>query len=185
MVFPVVMYGYERWTLKKAEHQRIDAFELWCWRKLLRVPWTARRSNQSILRRSNQSILRRSVLSVPWKDWCCSWNSNILATWCEELTHFKRPRCWERLGAEGEGGDRGWDYWVASLTQWTWVCVNSGFGDGQGSLACCSPWSHKESDTTEQLNWTELNTNWIKEAIFMIIMRCTLNKHTDIKIQQR
>ena len=60
MVFPVVMYGYERWTLKKAEHQRIDAFELWCWRKLLRVPWNARRFNQF--------ILRRSVVSVPWKD---------------------------------------------------------------------------------------------------------------------
>ena len=79
MVFPVVMYGCENWTTKKTEHWRIDAFELWCWRKLFRVPWTARRSNQS--------ILKKSVLHVHWKDWCWSWNSNTLATSCEDLTH--------------------------------------------------------------------------------------------------
>ena len=78
MIFPVVMYGCESWTIKKAEHRRIDAFELWCWRRLFRVPWTARRCNQSIL-------------NIHWKDWCWSWNSNPLATWCEELTHLKRP----------------------------------------------------------------------------------------------
>ena len=94
MVFPVVMYRCESWTLKKAEHRRIDAFELWCWRRLLRVPWTARRSNQS--------IPKKSVLNIHWKDWCWSWNSNTLATWCKELTHWKRPWCWERLEA-GEG----------------------------------------------------------------------------------
>ena len=81
------------WTIKKAERQRIDAFEPWCWRRLLRVSWTA----------------RRSVLSVHWKDWCWSWNSNTLATWCEELTHLKRPWCWERLRAGGEGDNRRWD----------------------------------------------------------------------------
>ena len=70
-------------------------FELWCWRKLLRVPWTAKRSNQS--------ILRKSVLNIHWKDWCWSWSSNTLAIWCEELTPWKRPCCWERLKAEGEG----------------------------------------------------------------------------------
>ena len=68
---------------------------------------------------------RRSVLGVHWKDWCWSWNSNTLATWCEELTHLKRPWRWERLKAEGKGNDRGWDGWMASLTQWTWVWVNS------------------------------------------------------------
>ena len=71
MVFPVVMYGCESWTIKKAEHWRTHAFELWCWRRLLRVPWTARRFN-------------KSVLNDHWKDWCWSWNSNTLATWCEE-----------------------------------------------------------------------------------------------------
>ena len=100
MVFPVVMYGCESWTIKKAEHWRIDAFELWCWKRLLRVPWTARRSNQS--------IQRKSVLNIHWKDWCWSWNSNTLATWCKELTHLKRPWCWERLKVGGEGDDRGW-----------------------------------------------------------------------------
>ena len=110
MVFPVVMYRCENWTIKKAEHRRIDAFELWCWRRLLRVPWTA----------------KRSILGVHWKDWCWSWNSRILATWYEELTHWKRPWCWERLREGGEGDDREWDGWMASPTQWIWVWVDSG-----------------------------------------------------------
>ena len=97
MVFPVVIYGYETWTIKKAEWQRTDAFELWCWRRLLRVPWTSRRSNQSILKEiSPQYSLK--------EDWC--WSSNTLATWCEELTPWKRPWSWERLKV-GEGDDRG------------------------------------------------------------------------------
>ena len=79
MVFPLVMYGYESWTKKKAECQRIDAFKLWCWRRPLRVPWNAR-----IL---NQSILQKSVLNSLWKDWCSGWSSNTLAIWCKELTH--------------------------------------------------------------------------------------------------
>ena len=68
---------------------------------------------------------RRKVLGVHWKDWCWSWNSNTLATSCEELTHWKRPWCWEGLGTGGEGDDRGWDGWMASPTQWAWVWVNS------------------------------------------------------------
>ena len=80
-VFPVVMYGCESWTIKKAEHWRTDAFELWCCRRLLRVPCTAWRSNQSIL----------EEISPEYSDWCWSWNSNTLATWCEEATHWKRP----------------------------------------------------------------------------------------------
>ena len=105
-VFPVVMYGCESLTLKKVEHRRIDASELWCWRRLLRVPWTARRSNQSILKEFSPEF--------HWKDWC--WSSNTLATWCEDLTHLKRPWCWERLKAGGEGDNRGWDSWMESLT---------------------------------------------------------------------
>ena len=85
--------------------------------RLLIVPWTARRSNQSIL---------NIHWNIHWKDWCWSWNSNTLVTWCKELTHWKRPRCWERLKAGGEGDDRGWDGWVASPAQWTWVRANSG-----------------------------------------------------------
>ena len=110
MVSPVVMYACESWTIKKAECQRIDAFELRWGRRLLRVPWTARRSNQSILKE---------------KDWCLKWNSNTLATWCKELTHWKRPWCWEWLKA-GEGDDRGWDGWMPSPTRWTWVWANFG-----------------------------------------------------------
>ena len=118
MVFPVVMYGCEGWTVKKAERQRIDTFELWCWSRLLKVPWTARRSNQSIPKEISPGC--------SWKDWCWSWSSNILATWWEELTHWKRPWCWERLKAGGEGDNRGWDGWMALPTQWSWVWVNSG-----------------------------------------------------------
>ena len=108
MVVPVVMYGCESWTIKKAEHRRIDAFELWHWRRLLRVPWTARRSIQSILK----EISPKHSLEA----WCWSWNSNTLATWCDELTHWTSPWCWERLRAGGEGDDRGWNGWMASLT---------------------------------------------------------------------
>ena len=73
----------------------------------------------------------------------------------EEMTHLKRPWCWERLKTGGEGDNRGWDGWMASLTLWTWVWASSRVGEGQGSLACCSPWGHKESDTTERLNWSK------------------------------
>ena len=103
---------------------------------------------------------RRSALGFLWKEWCWSWNSSNLATWCEELAHRKRPWCWEGLGAGGEGDDRGWDGWVASLTRWTWVWVNSGSWWWTGGLACCDSWGRKESDTTEQLNWTELILSW-------------------------
>ena len=117
MVFPVVMYGCESWTIKKADHRRIDAFKLWCWRRLLRVPWTATRSNQSILREiSSECSLEGLMFKL---------KLNTLATWCEELTHWKRPWCWEGLTAGGEGDNRGWDGWMASPTQWRWVWVNS------------------------------------------------------------
>ena len=94
----------------------------------------------------------KSTLNILWKDWCWTWNSNTLATWCEELAHWKRHWCWGRLRAEGEAGDRGWDGWMASPTQWTWVWVDSGVGDGQGILGCCGPWGHKELDMTKRLN---------------------------------
>jgi len=112
MVFPVVMYRCESWTIKKAEHWKIDAFKLWCWRRLLRVSWTARRSNQSILKKINWIFIGRTDAEA---------EAPTLATWCKELIHRKRPWCWERLKAGGEGDDRGWDSWMASLTQWTWV----------------------------------------------------------------
>ena len=154
MVFPVVIYGYESWTIKKAEHQRIDDFKLWCWRRLLRVPWTARRSNQSIRKEISPSE-RKSVLNIPWNDWCWSWNSNTLATWCEELTHLKRPWCWERLKAGGEGDDRGWDGWMASPTQWTWVWVSSGNCWWTGKLGVLQSMGLQRvgHDWVTELNW--------------------------------
>ena len=112
---PVVMYGCESWNINKAEHQSIGAFEPWCWRRLLWVPWTARRSNKSILKEiSPEYSLEGLMLKLK------------LQYWCKELTHWKRPWWWERLRAGGEGGDRGWDGWMALLTQWTWVWAKSG-----------------------------------------------------------
>ena len=112
------MYGYESWTIKKAEQQRIDAFELWFWRRFLRIPWTARRSIQSTLKEINPEYSLEGLrLKLKLQN---------LATWCKELTHWKRPWCWARLKAGGEGDDRGWDGWMASPTQWTWVWACSG-----------------------------------------------------------
>ena len=134
MVFPVVMCRHETWTIKKVECRRIDAFELCCWR-LLRIPWTARRSNQSILKEISPDDSLEGLMLKLW-----SWNSSTLATWCKELTHWKRAWCWERLKAGGEGDDRGWDGWMASPTPWYKFEQAPGDGEGQGSLVCCSPW---------------------------------------------
>ena len=156
MVFPVVMYGCESWTIKKAECRRINTFELWCWRRFLRVPWTARKSNQSILKEISPEY--------HWKDGCWSWNSNTLATWCEELTHLKRPWCWERLKA-GERDDREWDGItdstnendMASQTQWTWVWVNSGSWRWTGRPGMLQSMGLKRvgHNWVSELNWTE------------------------------
>ena len=101
----------------KAECRRTATFELWCWRRLLRIPCTARRSNQSILQEISPEY---SLEGLIW-----SWSCNTLATWCEELTHWKRHWHWERMKAGGEGDDGGRDGWMASLTRWTWVWANS------------------------------------------------------------
>ena len=118
MVFPVVMYGFESWTVKKAECWRIDAFEPWCWRRLLRVPWTAR--IQPVHPRGDQAWVfigrtdAEAETPILWSPHTKSWLIG------------KRPWCWEGLQAGGEGDDRGWDGWMASPTRWAWVWVNSG-----------------------------------------------------------
>ena len=118
-----------------AECWRIDAFKLWCWRRLLRVPWTARRSNQSILKEINPEY--------HWKNRCWSWSSNALASWFEELTHWKRPRCWERLRAAREEGTEdemvGWHHWLNGHASEQTL----GDSEGQGSLAVQSMGSQR------------------------------------------
>ena len=145
MVFPVVMYGCESWTVKKAEHRRIDAFELRRWRRLLRVPWTARRSNQSILKEiSPEYSLEGLMLKL-------------------KLQYFghlmQRADSLEKtlmLGKIEGGRRRGRQRmrWLDGSTDSTDMSLSKlwGVGDGQGGLVCCSPWSRKESDTTERLN---------------------------------
>ena len=144
------MCGCESWTIKKAEHRRIDAFELWCWRRLLRVPWTARHSNQSILKEiSPEYSLEGLMLKLKF---------HYLATWWKELTHWKRSWCWERLKAGGEGNDRGWDGWMAPTTQWTWVWVGSGswWWTGKPGGLQSMGLQRVTHDWATELNWTEL-----------------------------
>ena len=148
MVFPIVMYGCESWSIKKAEHQRIDAFELWCWRRLLRVPWTTRRANQSVLKEMSRIFIGRTDVEaetpILWPPGAKSW-----LIW-KDPDAGKDWR-WEKKGMTEDEMVR-WHHWLNGHEfEWT-----PGVGDGQGSLACCSSWGHKESDTTE-LDWTELN----------------------------
>ena len=109
IVFPVVMHTCESWTIKKAEHWRTNAFELWCWRRLLRIPWTARRSNQLILKEINPEYSLGGLM--------LKLEVQYFGTWCEGLIHWKRPWCWERLKAKGEEAGRGW---------WTRTWANAG-----------------------------------------------------------
>ena len=149
MVFPEVMYGCEIWTIKKAEHRRIDVFELWCWRRLLRVPWTARRSNQSILKNYQSWVFLggtdvEAETPILWPPDAESWqiwkDRNAGRDWGQEkkgMTEDEMAGWHHRL----DGYEFGWTL---------------GVGDGQGGQVCCDSWGRKESDTAEQLNWTEL-----------------------------
>ena len=142
VVFPVVMYGCENWTIKKVECERIDAFELRCWRRLLRVPWTSRTSNQSILKEiSPEDSLEGLMLKLQY-----------FGHWCEELAPWKRPWCWEWLKAWGEGDDRRRDGWRASPTQWKWIWASSGSWWWTGKPGVLQLMRSKETDTTEWLN---------------------------------
>ena len=146
MVFPVVTYGCESWIIKKAECRRINDFQL-CGRRLLRVPWTARRSNQFILKEiSPECSLERLMLKLKLQ---------YFDHWCEGLTHLKRPWCWEGLRAEGD--DRGWDGWMASLTQWTWVWVKSGswWWTGRPGVLRSMGSQRVGQDWATELNWTK------------------------------
>ena len=121
MVFPGVMYGCESWAIKKAKHWRIDAFELWCWRRLFRVPWASRRSNQSILKEINPDFsLEDLLLKLKFQ------YLGHLMQRADSLERANFPYwCWERFRARGAGDDTEWDDWMASPTQWMWLWANS------------------------------------------------------------
>ena len=147
MVFPVVMYGCESWTLKKAECRRIDAFEFGVGEDSWRVPWTARRSSQSILKEiSPQCSLEGLMLKLKLQYFGhLMWRTDS----------FEKTLMIERLKAGGEGDSRGWNDWMASLTKWTWVWVDSGSWWLTGKPGVLQSMASQELDTAEQLNWTE------------------------------
>ena len=150
-VFPVVMYGCESWTIKKAECQRTDAFELWCWRRLLSIPWTARRSNQTILKEiSPRCLLEGLMLKLKLQYFgYLMWRVDSL-----EKTLM--------LGAGGERDNKGWDGWMASRTRWTWVWVNSEswWWTGRPGVLWFMGVAKSLSD------WTELN--WIAHRMHLL-----------------
>ena len=137
MFFPVVMFGCESWTIKKAEHRRIDAFELWCWRRLLRVPWTAKKSNQSILKEISAEYSLEGLILWPPD--------------AQNSLFRKGPDAgqdWRQEKGTTEDEMFGWHHKLDGHD----FEQAPGYGDGQGSLSCCSPWGHKELDMTEP-NW--------------------------------
>ena len=152
MVFPVVMYGCESWTIKKTEHWRIDAFELWCWRRLLRVPWTARRSNRSILEEISPGCSLEGLM-LKLKPWPIPWPSDAKNWLIGKDPDDGKDWRWEEKGMT-EGEMIGRHYWLDGHE----FEQALGVGDRQGSLVCCSLWDGKESDMTECLNWTEHNS---------------------------
>ena len=149
------MYGCESWTIKKAEHQRTDAFELWCWRRLLEVPWTARRSNQSILKEISPEYSLEGVM--------LKLKLQYFGHLMRRTDSFGKTLMLGKTEGRRRRGDRGWDGWMASPTQWTWVWESSGSWWWTGKPG--SPWGHQESDMTERLNWTD---------IFFGVMRSTV-----------
>jgi len=160
MVFPVVMYGCESWTINKAERWRIDAFELWCWKRLLRVPWTARRSNQSILKEiSPEYSLEGLMLKLKLQ-----YFGHLIGRteWWEKTLML------DRLKVEEEGDDRGWDGWMSSLTWWTWVWVSSGSWWWTGKPGVLQSMGSQRIRHDWALNWL---TDWIHQVyLFLLIL---------------
>ena len=152
MVFPVAVYGCESWTIKKAERQRTDAFELWCWRRLLRIPWTARRANQSVLKEiSPEYSLEGLMLKLKLQFF-----GHLM--WRADL--FEKNLMLGRLKAGGEGDNRGWDGWMTSLTQWTWVWVNprNWWCTGRPGVLQSMRSQRVRHNWVTELNWTEIET---------------------------
>ena len=163
MVFPVVMYGCENWTIKKAEPPKFDAFELWCWRRLLRVPWTARRSNQSILKEISPGYSSEGLMLKLKHQYfghllqrADSLEKTLMLGKIEGRRRWRRQRMRWLDGLIDDAHGFGW---------------TRGAGDGQGGLVSCGSWGRKESDTTERLNWTE--TSKTKLSIFPVPKNCS------------
>ena len=144
MVFSVVMYGYESWTKRKTERWRIDAFELWCWRRLLRVPWTVRRSNQSVVKEISPEYSSEGQmleLKLQYFGHLMQRTDSLGKTLMLGKIEDRR-RGWQRMR---------WHHWLYGHE----FEQAMGVSDRQGSLACCSSWGHQESDMCEGLKWTE------------------------------
>ena len=156
------------WTRKKAEHQRIDASELWHWRRLLRVPWPTRRSNQLILKEISPGIfIGRTDAKAETP---ILWPPDVK----RQLIHWKRPCCWERLKAEGEGDDRGWDGWMASPTRWTWVWASSG-----------SWWRSGRPGVLQSMGSQTVGHDWATELNWMkalILLNCSRLKYDLVSV---
>ena len=154
MVFPIVVYGCECWTIKKAEHRRIDAFELWCWRRLLRVPWTARRSNQSTLKEISPGICLEGMM--------LKLKLQYFGHLMRRVDSLEKTLMLGEIGAGGEGDDPGRDGWMASWTRWIWVWVNSGswwWTGGPGLLQLMRS-RRVRHDWATELYWTELSNGF-------------------------
>ena len=150
MVFPVVIYGCESGTIKRAGCWRMDTFELWCWRRLLRVPSTGRRSNQSIQKEISHEYSLESGITDAEAETPIVWASDAKNWLLRKDPDAGKGWRWEEKGTT-EDKMAGWHHRLDGCEfEWT-----PGVGDGQGGLACCSSWGRKESDTTERLNWTE------------------------------
>ena len=146
MVFPVVMYGCESWTIKKSERRKADAFQLWCWRRFFRVPWTARRSNQSILKKiSHEYSLEGLMLKLQYFGHLM-WRTDS----------FEKTLMLGKIEEGGEADDRGWDGWMSSPTEWTWVWINSGTWWWIGRPGMLQPMGTQKvgQDWATELNWT-------------------------------
>ena len=144
MVFPVVMYGCKSWTIRKAEHQRTDAFEL----------WFGEHSWESLgLQRYNQSILKETSSQCSLEGLMLKLKLHYFGHLMWRADSFQKTLMLGKIEGRRRRVERGWNVWIASLTQWTWVWVGSGSWCWTGSLLCCGSWGHKESDMTEWLNW--------------------------------
>ena len=159
MIFPVVMYGCDSCTIKNGEQWRIDGFELWCWTRLLRVPWTARRSNLSILKWiSPEYSLEGLVLKLKLQYFgYLIWRTDS----------WERPWCWKRLKAGGEGDNRGWDGWMTSPTRWTWAWASSG-----------SWWWTGKPNVLQSMGSQRVRHDWATELILILITWITSHRNT-------